>query len=542
MKYAKKLASMLLALAMVFALAISASAADHTYEIYQIFTGDYYEGVLSNVKWGQNGTGVAGSAVDKSVLEALEAVADSTSDTDKLEVITQYANLNSTPYRTGQDTQYNGLPNGYYLVKDQDHTQTDVEGGYYTLYIVQVVNGTLEFEPKGDVPTSDKKIVEGDKKLENNEASIGDTVDYEITGTQPTNIGDYNTYYYVFTDTLSKGLSYNEGTVRVMVGGVDVTKYFYVNATEYSETTGTTLTVGIQDLLALNLLDDVQITKDSKVVVSYTAILNEKAEIAGNGNPNDVRLVYSNDPNDSGDGSTTPPPENPGKPTPEHPTGKTPESEVVTYTTELTIKKTDENGGILAGAEFTLTGTGVKVVLVSTESFKEDQGGEYWKLADGTYTKTAPTVTGAEDDNSSDYDSISTKYSKTTEFVVKGEGKTETSVVGAVDSETGLLTFTGLGEGTYTITESKTPSGYNTIAPITFNLTFDVATHTFQSDGNSVVVGSDNKLDTRIINEAGSELASTGGVGTTLFYIVGGVLVLAAVVLLVTKRRMGGKE
>ena len=533
MKHAKKFASLLLALVMAFALALPAFAADHTYEVYQIFTGDYSEGILSNVKWGQNGTGTKGEAVADGILTELEGIAESTSDTAKLAVITKYAKLTSTPLKTGSATRYEGLADGYYLVKDKDGTQNNVENGFYTLYVVQVVNGTLEFNPKGDVPESEKKIVEETGNVDVNEASIGDTVNYEITGTLPTNFDDYKTYYYVFTDTLSKGLTYN-ADVTVTVGGVNVTKYFYVNATTYSETAGTTITIGMQDIKALNLLDGVTVNKDSKIVVTYSATLNENAVIAGTGNPNDVVLDYSNDPNNSGTGTTTPPPEHPDKPTPTYPTGETPKDTVVTYTTELTILKTDEESNILTGAEFTLTGNGVNVVLVTTEKFTVDTNGGYWKLKDGTYTKTAPNG----DDTA--YESTTTKYSKTVELVAKGNGKTETTVVGKVDSETGTVTFTGLGAGTYIITETVTPAGYNTIAPIEFTLTFSPDTKTFVSSIPTVViVGEDNTLDTTIVNKAGSTLPETGGIGTTIFYVVGSVLVLAAVVLLVTKKRMG---
>ena len=537
MKHAKKLASLLLAMLMAFAMATTAFAAGHTYEIYQIFTGDYHNGILSNVKWGQNGTGTEGEAVADDIIEELENVADATSDTAKLAAINRYAKLSGTAYKTGSTTTYENLPNGYYLVKDKEGTVTGND--FYTLYIVQVVNGTLTFSPKGDVPETEKKIVEDGKKVDVNEASIGDTVSYEITGTMPTNIDQYNTFYYEFTDTLSAGLTYNSD-ITVMIGDQDVTNYFYKNAVT-DEAGVTTITVSIQDLLALGSLGTVEIDKDTVVTVTYSAILNENAVIAGDGNPNDVSLKYSNDPNKSGEGSTTPPSENPEKPSPTHPTGETPKDEVVTYTTELSILKNDEKNAILPGAEFTLTGNGVNVVLVTTEKFTEDTNGVYWKLKDGTYTKTQPII-GGEEDNSADYDNTTTKYSKTTELVAKGNGKTETSVVGAVDSETGMVTFTGLGAGTYTITETKTPDGYNTIAPVTFTLTFNAETKTFVSHNESIVVGADNKLDTTIINKAGANLPSTGGMGTTLLYVIGSVLVVGAAVLLIVKKRMGAEK
>ena len=539
MKHAKKLASLLLAMLMAFAMATTAFAAGHTYEIYQIFTGDYHNGILSNVKWGQNGTGTKGEAVEDKIIEELENVAKATSDTAKLAVINKYADLSSTAYKTGSATTYEGLPNGYYLVKDEDNTVTGND--FYTLYIVQVVNGTLTFSPKGDVPETVKKIVEDGKRVDVNEASIGDTVSYEITGTMPTNIDQYNTFYYEFTDTLSAGLTY-KSDITVKIGDQDVTKYFYKNADTAADTGITTITVSIQDLLALEKLGTVEINKDTVVTVTYSAILNEKAVIADAGNPNDVSLKYSNDPNNSGEGSTTPPSENPKKPSSTHPTGETPKDEVVTYTTELSILKNDENNAILPGAEFTLEGNGVNVVLVTTEKFTEDVNGDYWKLKDGTYTKTEPII-GGDEDNSADYDSTTTKYSKTTELVAKDSGKTESKVVGAVDSETGTVTFTGLGAGTYTIKETKNPDGYNTIAPVTFTLTFNAGTKTFVvSDNEKIVVGADNKLDTTIINKAGATLPSTGGMGTTPLYVIGSVLVVGAAVLLIVKKRMGAEK
>ncbi len=573
MKRMKKIVSVLLAMAMVLGMSLTVFATEsnenaepnapgvvdgendgeerdaadvpptvsHTYEIYQIFTGDYADGVLSNIKWGANGTGTVGAKVDATILDELESVKDNTSDTEKLAVIQKYVKLDSNPVKTGSDTEYTGLTAGYYLVKDKDGSQGGVNEAY-TLYVTQVVDNTLTIVPKADVPTTDKKIVEGENKVETNEASIGDEVNYEITGTMPSNIADYKTYYYMFTDTLSKGLTYKENSIKVTVNGVDVTNYFYKGVGTYDATAGTTIEVGILDLKALSLLTDPavgEITAATKVVLTYTAVLNENAVIAGDGNPNDVKLSYSNDPNNSGNGSTNPP-ENPEKPTPEHPTGETPKIEVVTYTTELTILKTDEDNKFLPGVEFTLTGNGVNIVLVTEETFTEAADGEYWKLKDGTYTTTAPTVADDETDNTVDYESTTTKYKKTTSVVAKGNTETKTDVVGTVQAD-GTVTFKGLGAGEYTITETKTLPGYNTIDPITFTLTFDAETKTFKSNNDKVTVGGNNTLETSIVNQKGSLLPSTGGIGTTIFYVVGGILVIGAGILLVAKKRMSNR-
>ncbi len=554
MKRIKKLAALMMAAIMALAMSITAFATDsvpttpventgggHTYEIYQIFMGDYANGILSNVKWGKNGTDRNGKPVDEEILKELEAVSGAdVSDTERLEVINQYANLNSEPFTSGNQRKYD-VPSGYYLVKDKDGSLNGSNEAY-TLYVVQVVDNVLLITPKGDVPETDKKIVEGEDKVTTNEASIGDEVNYEITGTMPTNIADYKEYYYVFTDTLSKGLTFDKDSVKVTVDGVDVTKYFYIGAEQADKNSPTVITVGIQDILALRSIAErvrIDFTKDTKVVLTYTATLNENAVIAGDGNPNDVKLSYSNDPNNSGNGTTNPP-EKPEKPSPVHPNGETPEIVVVTYTTELTILKTDEDNKFLPGVEFTLTGNGVNIVLVTEETFTEAADGEYWKLKDGTYTTTAPTVADDETDNTDDYDSVDTKYTKTTSVVAKGNGKEETSVVGKVQAD-GTVTFKGLGAGEYTITETKTLPGYNTIEPIKFTLTFDAETKTFVSDNKSVSVGTDNMLDTSIVNQKGSLLPSTGGIGTTIFYIVGAVLVIGAGIILVTKKRMSNE-
>lgn len=569
MKKVKKILAFLLAAVMVLAMGITAFATEtgnnpaekeYTYELYQIFTGDFSEDILSNVKWGKNGTGTEGEFVADSILNELTA-ANSKSDAEKLDVIKKYVDLESGVYTTdipaknvvGNKTiyTYSNLLNGYYLVRDKEGSI--IGNDVYTTYVVQVVDGTLMFERKGDVPTTDKKIVEGDTKVDANEASIGDTINYEITGTLPSNFDDYKEYYYVFTDTLSKGLTYkesiNENTntdegIKVYVKNtsgnkIDVSSYFYKNVGDYDSTSGTTITIGIQDLKALNLLNNITLTKDTDIVITYSATLNEDAVVAGAGNENDVVLKYSNNPNDSGKGSTTPPPENPKEPKPEHPTGETPKDEVVTYTTELTITKTDEKSNILTGAEFTLTGESVNMVVITGEVYVKDVNGVCWKLKDGTYTTTPPTTTGGEDDNSGDYADLNIKYSKVVKATVTGEGQVSKSVSAYVDDK-GKVTFTGLGAGTYTITETRTPAGYNTIDPITFTLSFkyDNNTGKFESDNKDIAVGADNKLSTTIKNISGSTLPSTGGIGTTIFYILGGILVAVAAILLITRKRM----
>jgi LPXTG-motif cell wall-anchored protein len=271
------------------------------------------------------------------------------------------------------------------------------------------------------------------------------------------------------------------------------------------------------------------------VVVSYTAQLNKDAEVNKTPNTNDVYLNYSNDPTVDYNGENEPNEEDENKP----PMGETPIDRTETYTTTLEIVKTDPIGNRLEGAEFTLTGTSMNVVRMEKDVFTKDDNGDYWKLTDGSFTTTDPNsnIAGAPVDQSK-YDSLTIKYAKQTQvdyITTEGENKT---VTGTVSSD-GTLRFEGLGAGEFTITEIKAPDGYNMLTEelkvtITWNEETKLFEYTGATDENGVA-------RVTIINQAGTELPSTGGTGTTIFYLAGGILVLAAVVLLVSKKRMSAQ-
>ena len=273
------------------------------------------------------------------------------------------------------------------------------------------------------------------------------------------------------------------------------------------------------------------------------AKVNENAAI-DTANPNEVKLEYSNNPSNSGDGTPGTPPENPSQPTPDTPIGETPKSEVETFVTEIHINKVDGNGKALAGAKFKITGESLKTVLVYTETFTESANGEYWKLKDGTYTKEAPVLeddptTQDKDEKTSDaYDSTTTKYTVTVNETKEEQAET----VGAekVVGQDGKLTFSGLAVGTYTIEETDTPDGYNSIPDITLVVVFDAENKVFTYNWTGGAQGNTNTVT--VTNLPGSTLPETGGMGTTLIYAAGGILFAAAVVLLVTKKRMATEE
>ena len=550
MKTMKKILSLVMGLVMALAMSVTAFAADgtyhiliekkdnevaeQTYEAYQIFAGDLTvkdgNKVLSNITWG---SGVDKDRINtekvfqgKTAAEVAESLKNGDSDTAMAfaKQIAPYLKaenaVESTEGVEGPEYVIGGLNAGYYLVKNKDNSLTD-SNDFYTAYIMQVV-GDVTVKPKGDKPHVDKKIKEGDQLVDTNEASIGDKVSYVATSQVP-DMSNYDKYFFIMNDTMSKGLTFNND-VNITIDGKTLNgdEDFEVVSTKNEDGT-TSIKIVFKDFI--HYKDQ----KGAKIEVSYSAILNEDAEIGTNPNTNKIDLVYSNNPNYDYKGEN--------EPQPNEPTGKTPEIETETYTTELTVKKTDVKGQILRGAEFTLTGNGVNVVLVTESKFVENIDGTYWKLKDGTYTTTAPEA--ATEDK---YESTTTKYVEQTVTTVKGDGQTETNVKGYVDPNTGEITFTGLGAGNYILTETVTPNGYNTIAPIEFNISFDAGTKKFASDNSAIELQGDNTLYTTVINKSGAELPSTGGIGTTIFYVVGGLLVVGAGIVLVTKKRMGKAE
>lgn len=497
MKALKKAIAVLIAALMMFALALPAFAEGsdqtgvanptytitapnngHTYEIYQIFTGTLHEEtegettkqVLSNVKWGQNGklndsTITVGDAVPDDVLSALKVATGN--NAEKLRVIKNYVNLNSNPVATITNGEPYTAEAGYYLIKDKNGSQQG-ENEAYTTYIVTVV-GDVTITPKTGVPTSEKKVKDNDAATndwqDSADYSIGDEVPFQLKATLPDNYDDYTSYKLVFHDKQSKGLTFLSETVAVKVDNtpLDADKY-QVKTAGLDE--GETFAVEISNLKTAAP----SATKESIVTVEYKSVLNEKAAIGATGNPNEMYLEYSNNPNGEG-------------------TGKTPEDKVTVFTFKLVANKVDQNNEALSGAEFKL----------------EKKVGNDWVNA----------VTA-------------TKNPEGTEF-----------------------TFTGLDAGVYRLTETTTPRGYNTIAPIEFTIT---ATHDVTNDNPTltslevtpadkfkVSQETDKTITTTIVNQKGSELPGTGGIGTTIFYIVGGLLMAVAAVLLITKKRMSNK-
>ena len=491
MKHMKKLASLLLALVMVFALATTAFAADttitapagstRTYDVYQIFTGDLAGDVLSNVKWGKNGTGTVGEAVPQATLDALAAV-NSLSDTKKLEEISKYVNRNSEKFGTVSDVSPLTAPTGYYLIKDNGPVG---DGEAYSLYVVQVV-GPTTISPKVGTTTSEKKVddkndsdtTQDEVKWEDSaDYDIGDDVPFQLKATIAQDYDNYKVYKLTFHDKESAGLTFKPETVVVKIDGttVDSIKYEVVTT---GLTDGDTFEVRFADLKSTAA------KAGSVITVEYSSKLTgENVVIGSTGNPNTMHVTYSNNPNDDQGGEN----------------GKTPDDTVIVFTYKTVANKVTKNPAYVEG------GSEPKYIPLKGAGFTL-----YKKNASGEYV-----AVGSE---------------------VKGDEMT-------------TFEWKGLDDGDYKISETTTPAGYNTIADIEFTIT---AEHEVLSDNPTLtsLSGGDKftgkvetgALSADIENNKGSTLPETGGMGTTIFYVLGSVLVIGAAVLLITKKRMGASK
>ena len=524
MTHAKKLASLLLTLIMVFAMGTAAFAAnvtipsdgilkDHTFTAYQVFAGREENGVLSDVQWG---TGISsdaflaalkadttyGSKFSNCTTAAgvAEVLSDNNTNTGLANKVAELAYANKTGNGTALTSGDNTLADGYYLIVDT--TANVGEGGAYNKALLQVV-GNINITVKTDAPTVEKKVKEGDNYGDVADCNIGDAVEFLLIGSVP-DMSRYTTYKYIFHDTLSDGLTAPEqGAIKVYLSA---DKTVDTNDTEVTdsftiEVSGQKITVSCADLKTV-----IGSTSASYVIVKYSAVLNTKAEIGLDGNTNTVKLEYSNKPDQSGSGDT----DN---------TGNTPEDKVIVFTYELDTTKVDgkDNTKKLAGAKF---------VLLNSDA-----------------TKVAK-ITGGKFDGWQDLPTAGT------DGKITWAGETVLT-----SDDNGLFKVAGLDEGTYTLREIVAPAGYNmlekditVVITATTSTTWDGVTPSTALTKLEVTAdGTAGTGDTStgiaaitIANNAGSTLPETGGIGTTIFYVVGSIMVLAAVVLLVTKKRMNG--
>ena len=430
-----------------------------TYESYQIFTGDLStdETTLSNIKWGNGITDAGKTALQtkygvSSAAELAEVLGAKDFTASQAEEFAKEAGkyLRNAGGLTG-------LAAGYYLV--QNKTVGDHEA--YTNYILKVVKN-VTVEPKTSVPSIEKKVKDTNDTTgkttdwqDSADYDINDDVPFQLTATLPNNFATYDKYYLEFADTLSLGLTYNKDA-----------KVFLVNGSDETDVTSSFTIAEDGSSFKINDLKSISgVTASSKIVVRYTAKLNSNAVIGSAGNPNTVKLIYSNNPNATGTGETTP-------------------DTVVVFTYKVIVNKVDQDNKPLSGAGFTL----------------------YKKDSSGNWNAVGNEITGVT-----------------------------------------TFTFSGLDDGDYKLSETTVPDGYNKASDVEFTVT---AKHDEDSDAPKLTelkgTGSleftsnttDGSLTTNVVNKKGSVLPSTGGMGTTILYVIGSILVLVAAILLITKKRM----
>jgi fimbrial isopeptide formation D2 family protein/LPXTG-motif cell wall-anchored protein len=515
MKQLKKLTAALMTIALAlgmsltldaaendYSITINESAEGHTFVAYQILTGTIINEdgkyILSDAKVGSS---IKDTSINlDALIEAASDVNDSALATK--EFAAKYVDLNapvaqSVYNASAKNYTISNLPSGLYLIEDavsavsavSDDEENEI---VYSQYMIDVAHN-ITISPKTGTTEVMKKVKDVNDSQENSTSDWQDSADYDIGDEVPfrlqallaENVSSYDTYKIVFHDTLSSGLTYNDNAI-ITVNDTDVTDKFDISYANNE------LTISCSNVKGFASNTD-------EIIVDYTATLNGNAVLGSKGNPNKVYLEYSNNPNNGQEGKTDT-------------TSKTPEDKVIVFTYKVDInkvrpasdgEKADENGNVpLVGAEFKLEK----------------------KLANGDWQELA---------------------------LVKAESGTN-------------FYFEGLDDGDYRLSETTTPDGYNSIDPVEFTVT---AEHDIDSDdpaltslsGNSAdgsvtelkftakpayeedgtTVASENAgLSTDVLNQKGTVLPRTGGMGTKLIYAAGIILVLGAGILLITRIRM----
>lgn len=443
------------------------------------------------------------------------------------------------------------VPYGYYVIEQTSPVAADARK---SAVMIDTTNPDAVIALKADTPSIDKEIVvagppASDK--DSDDVSVGDEVNYKITGKVPSMTGFETQYYYTVTDTLSGGLTYADSLVVKLDKGsglVALVEGDDTGAEDYHVVITGPAALGDPTNIRIIFHDflDYKALTGNAIEITYKAILNEKAVVGELGNPNTANLIYSNNPGNEGTPTTD---DNP--PDDDTVVGKSPDQKTLTFTTAIELTKVDAAAPAtkLAGAKFKLEGTAMNKVLVYGDVYTADASGTYYKLKAGTYTTTAPVapVAGGTTGTEHLYEGPDpyAKYKMENKLVVQ-----ETPLAVAAEGWTGadgILKFAGLSAGTYTLTELVSPLGYNLLTtPLTITIgvtlpatvTTGLEPATWTTSVGSVV-GGIIKFD--VANNKGVELPGTGGIGTTLFTIGGIVLMGAAVLLLVLRRKKQSK-
>ena len=411
-------------------------------DVYVTIDGDY-------VTW-KNGVAITADKAAEFAKLALKYAKDNTTKivADKTETAPTVSSGATT-----STVSFSGLPLGYYLV----------ETSVGTVLALDTTNSTWTINDKNGAPTVEKKVskIENGAYGDKSTASIGDTVYFKTTIAAKKGARNYELH-----DTMSNGLTFNMNSIVVKKDATQLN-----SSSDYELVTDDTAK-GDSCTFHIKFTESFcnSITADTNIIITYSATLNENANIGPTtGNTNTTYLKY-------GDNS------------------KTKEDKTTTYTYEIPVfkytEKTTGNKTGLPNAEFTLS-----------------------KNADGTDPIKLEDITGSATEG---------------KYRVKKTG----TVTKIITPATGKFTIQGLDAGTYYLTETKQPDGYNKLSKaVKIEIDKD---GNIKVDDIAIAAGEDVKVE----NKSGSILPSTGGRGTTLFYILGAILVVGSGVVLITKKRM----
>ncbi len=517
MKKMKKFASILLALVMAMALTVPAFAVEgdettpttgsitvsnpvegETYTAYKIFDvkysgKNYSYTIKSDSKWYSTVNAYATETNGLTLTEAAGVPGEYyvTVDTDKFSAA-DFANTLSKVSRTDMS----GTP----LEKNSEGklVATGLDLGYY--FVTSSVGALCDLTTTNPNATvTEKNDIPFDKTIDVHTVEVGQTVTFTLTAKVP-DATAFEKFTYQMKDTMSEGLTFDGvNSISVSTVSKDVEEGSVLttpgtNLTSYwtAETVGNGFTLNFD----VKSMQDNGIEVGTWIVVTYTATVNDGA--IADIEENDAKLIYSHNPSNSED------------------TKERDDKEYV-YSAKLEINKDNKAGQPLAGAEFVLYKKGGT----------DGNTNLYYRWNEATDDK-AEHITWVED--------------------IKDATHVTTEIVGEGEDAKAVAYFNGLKDGTYYLKETKAPEGYN---PLPEDLSVTIkGTPVLTENGTGVpTAGMDVEATLQaalttvqeVENDTGAQMPETGGIGTTIFYTLGGLMVVAAGVLLVTKRRMQSK-
>lgn len=601
-KTLKKFLAIVVAALMVFISAIPAMAEETTYKIeitnatnlpamktgqfeaYQIFSGeiDTASNQLINVEWNDDVIDSENLIKDlkaettapinnafKDVKTAADVayILEKNNDTDNHKFLQKFAELvkknikENAPKATSSANDEGTISTikvsapGYYFIDEVDIPTVEGSNNVQSEFILQVLGRDTTVAIKADIPTVDKKIVDGEDKVKGTTAEIGETITFELTGTFPADLSSYDTYKYIFHDKMSAALTdataksiviYNEDRTTAkltIIDENDLGKYFKAD--------GTDITVTFADLKTL--LSTLEAT--DKVVVTYTAKVQSANLKLGAGtdatdrNYNQVYIEYSNNPNASGAGDNS--------------TGTTTTDTVYVYSFGVDITKVGNDADHKNGLE------GAGFVLKNNDSDADDYGkyAKFTKNSSGEYIFDV-WVSSYEDAKEHEDNELSG------DLLEGKDGILDACLV--TSDANGKIKIRGIDAGAYTLIETVVPNHYLKAADVTIKIdaTIDAngaLTSVLFNDGNGNVEYKDftaeegydqlgEESDEKKVADSKTAtfksgiysmtiedkripyLPKTGGMGTTIFYIAGGLLIVGAAGYLIISSRKKRSE